>query len=121
MKKQINGKSKIQFNMRIYQTTQGRFCTLISPPRFLYGYKKAEGFVIEGEVLSKKILEDYEKAGYAITIINPKVKFLSDGKEFVLDYKSIKPVTSLKINVVTKELLDFLSNNKIPYDAVLLR
>lgn len=107
--------------MRIYQTTQGRYCTIVSPPRYLYGYKKEEGFVIEGEVLSEKLLGNCEKTGYAVTIINPKVKFLSDGKEAVLHFNSIKPVTHLKVNVVTKELLDFLSNNKIPYDAVLLR
>ena len=107
--------------MRIYQTTQGRFCILVSPPRYLYGYKKEESFEVKGEVLSPKALEERENEGWNIKIINPKVRFLSDGKEFTLDYKNIKPVTSLKINLVTKELLDFLSNNKIPYDAVLLR
>lgn len=114
--------------MKIYQTTQGRFCTIVSPPRYLYGIKEAidefqthNGFEVKGEVLSFKSLQEKEKEGWDVKIINPKVKFLSDGKEFVLDYKSIKPVTHLKVNVVTKELLDFLSNNKIPYDAVLLR
>lgn len=107
--------------MRIYQTTQGRFCTLISPPRYLYGEEKEKSFEVKGEVLSLKELEDKRKEGWDVKILNPKVKFLSDGKEFTLDYKSIKPVTYLKVNVVTKELLDFLSNNKIPYDAVLLK
>lgn len=108
--------------MRIYQTTQGRFCTLISPPRYLYGEIIDEKSLnVKGEVLSPKALQEKENEGWDVKILNPKVKFLSDGKEFVLDYKSIKPVTNLKINLVTKELLDFLSNNKIPYDAVLLR
>ena len=108
--------------MRIYQTTQGRFCTLISPPRYLYGEIIDEKSLnVKGEVLSVKALEEKKKEGWDVKIINPKVKFLSDGKEVTLHYNSIKPVTSLKINVVTKELLDFLSNQKIPYDAVLLR
>lgn len=108
--------------MRIYQTTQGRYCTIVSPPRYLYGESIDENSIeVKGEVISLKALEEKKKEGWDIKIINPKVKFLSDGKEAVLHYSSIKPVTHLKVNVVTKELLDFLSNNKIPYDAVLLR
>lgn len=107
--------------MRIYQTTKGRFCTIVSPTRYLYGNIEEEGFEVAGEMLSPKALQEKEKEGWDVKILNPKVKFLSDNKEVTLHYNSIKPVTHLKVNVVTKELLDFLSNNKIPYDAVLLR
>lgn len=114
--------------MRIYQTTKGRFCTIVSPTRYLYGKKEDEemfqvysGFEVKGEVLSFKSLEEKRNEGWDVKILNPKVKFLSDGNEAVLHYNSIRAVTHLKVNVVTKELLDFLSNNKIPYDAVLLK
>lgn len=107
--------------MRIYQTSKGRYCTIVSPPRYLYGYQIEKSFEVKGEVLSLKALLESKKMGWDIKIINPKVKFFSDGKEVVLHYNSIKAVTHLKVNVVTKELLDFLSSNKIPYDAVLLR
>lgn len=108
--------------MRIYQTTKGRFCTIVSPTRYLYGETIDEKSIeVKGEVLSFKALEEKRKEGWDVKILKPKVKFLSDGNEVTLRYNSIKSVTHLKVNVVTKELLDFLSNNKIPYDAVLLK
>lgn len=103
----------------IYQTTKGRYCTIISSVRFIYGFKEKNSFEVKGEVLDEETLHTYKKEGFDIRIINPKIKFLSTGKEAVINYKNLLPITGIKIKKIYPELLDYLAQNKIPYDVLL--
>lgn len=97
-------------------TINGQIAQVTSPTQILVGVLKAdETFEVETQAESLEALNIYKEQGYDIKVVSPKIRFRS-GKETTVSGKTLTVINILTLKgKITKELIDFLSQNKIQF------